>query len=286
MRGVRSHTWFWLPLAGDERMKAINPRTGEQDFEFVASSRAEVAAQAVHLRQSQPTWEAKTPNERAGVLLKLADAIEAATPQIVSALSVDTGRNAVSWIEMQGFIGSLRGWAVRGPQLFATLPVKTRPSVSPGVEINIRYSAHPLFGAICPWNFPILLSHIDCVPALMAGCAAMIKPSEVTPRWIAPMETVLAQFPELPLAYIKGGPDVGQALIEEVDYVCFTGSTATGRKVAQTAAKHLIPANLELGGKDPLIISASADPEWRRRLRCALAWLPPAKLVNRSSVFS
>ena len=76
------------------------------------------------------------------------------------------------------------------------------------------------------------------------------------------MRDVLATVPELPLAYVMGGPEVGQALIEEVDYVCFTGSTATGRKVAEAAARQLIPANLELGGKDPMIVTASADPEW------------------------
>jgi len=96
----------------------------------------------------------------------------------------------------------------------------------------------------------------------MAGCAALVKPSEVTPRFVEPMRKVLAEVPELPLAYVMGGPQVGQALIEEVDYICFTGSTSTGRKVAEAAARQLIPANLELGGKDPMIVTASADPEW------------------------
>jgi acyl-CoA reductase-like NAD-dependent aldehyde dehydrogenase len=76
------------------------------------------------------------------------------------------------------------------------------------------------------------------------------------------MRAVLAQVPELPLAYVMGGAGEGQALIEEVDYICFTGSTATGRKVAESAARRLIPANLELGGKDPMIITGSADPAW------------------------
>ena len=94
----------------------------------------------------------------------------------------------------------------------------------------------------------------------MAGCAALIKPSEVTPRFVEPMQDVLADVPELPLAYVLGGPETGHGLITNVDYICFTGSTATGRKVAETAAQALIPANLELGGKDPMIVTASADP--------------------------
>ncbi|MEM7665548.1 MAG: aldehyde dehydrogenase family protein [Pseudomonadota bacterium] len=243
-------------------MKARNPRTGEEDYEFAASTREEIAAEAARLRAAQPAWEALGTEGRATVLNRVADAIEAAALQIAAALTVDTGRGAVSWIEVQGFVGNIRGWAAKAPALIAGLDRGPKPSATPGIEIVTEYSAFPLFGAICPWNFPVILSHIDAVPALMAGSAALIKPSEVTPRFVEPMREVLAQVPELPLAYVMGGPEVGQALIEEVDYVCFTGSTATGRKVAEAAARQLIPANLELGGKDAMIITASADPEW------------------------
>lgn len=243
-------------------MKARNPRTGEEDYEFAVTSREELAAEAASLRERQTAWEAMGPEGRAAVLIRFADAIEAAAPAIAGALAVDTGRGAVSWIEVQGCVGNIRRWAARGPELFAGLDRGPGPSATPGIEIVTEYSAFPLFGAICPWNFPVILSHIDAVPALMAGSAALIKPSEVTPRFIEPMRAALAQVPELPLVYVMGGPDVGQALIEEVDYVCFTGSTATGRKVAEAAARQLIPANLELGGKDPMIITGSADPEW------------------------
>ncbi|QUL36986.1 aldehyde dehydrogenase family protein [Erythrobacter sp. JK5] len=247
---------------GEPAVKARNPRTGEEDYEFSGSTRDEIATEAARLRAAQPAWEAMGPVGRAKVLSRFADAIEAAAPQIAATLTVDTGRGAVSWIEVQGCVGNIRRWAARGPELFAALDRCPKPSATPGIEIVTEYSAFPLFGAICPWNFPVILSHIDAVPALMAGSAALVKPSEVTPRFVEPMRDVIAQVPELPLAYVMGGPEVGQALIEEVDYVCFTGSTATGRKVAEAAARRLIPANLELGGKDPMIVTASADPAW------------------------
>ncbi|KPP94880.1 aldehyde dehydrogenase family protein [Erythrobacter sp. HL-111] len=243
-------------------MKARNPRTGEEDYDFLESSREEVAATAATLRAAQASWEDIGPAGRAVVLHRFADAIDAHAPMIVEALSVDTGRGTVSMIEVQGCAANIRRWAQRGRELFDRLDVGAHPSATPGVEIVTTYSAFPLFGAIAPWNFPVILSHIDAVPALMAGCAAMVKPSEVTPRFVEPMRTVLADIPELPLAYVMGGPEVGQALIEEVDYVCFTGSTATGRKVAEAAARALIPANLELGGKDPMIVTANAEPDW------------------------
>lgn len=243
-------------------MMARNPRTGEQDYEFAASTREEIAAEAARLREVQRAWEAMGPDGRAAILIRFADALDAAAPQVAAALTIDTGRTAISWIELQACAGNIRRWAARGPELFAGLDRGPHISATPGIEIVTEYSAFPLFGAIAPWNFPVILSHIDAVPALMAGCAALVKPSEVTPRFVEPMREVLSQVPELPMAYVMGGPDVGQALIEEVDYICFTGSTATGRKVAEAAARQLIPANLELGGKDPMIITASADPEW------------------------
>ncbi len=243
-------------------MKARNPRTGEEDYEFTSSTREEIANEAERLRAAQQKWEALGPEGRAAVLLTFAEAVDAAAPKIAAALTTDTGRGAVSWIEVEGLSRNLRRWAERGPALIEGLEREPKPSATPGFEISAEYSAYPLFGAIAPWNFPVILSHIDAVPALMAGCAALVKPSEVTPRFAEPMRAVLAQVPELPLAYVMGGPEVGQALIEEVDYVCFTGSTATGRKVAEAAARQLIPANLELGGKDPMIVTANADPDW------------------------
>ena len=243
-------------------MKARNPRTGEVDYEFAESSREEIAASAARLRAAQPAWEAMGPQGRAEVMNRFADALEAAAPKVAAALAIDTGRQAVSWLEVDGCARNIRKWAGKAPALFEGLPSEVDASLTPGVEIVPAYSAYPLFGAICPWNFPVILSHIDAVPALMAGCAALVKPSEITPRFVEPMREVLAAVPELPLAYIMGGPEVGQALIEEVDYVCFTGSTGTGRKVAEACARQLIPANLELGGKDPMIVTASADPEW------------------------
>ncbi|MFN3864249.1 MAG: aldehyde dehydrogenase family protein [Erythrobacter sp.] len=243
-------------------MKAINPRTGKADYDFPESSLADIAAQAARLRQAQPAWEALGPHGRAGVLLRLAEAMEAQADGIAAALAVDTGRRTIAAIEVQGVIANLRRWAARGPEIFAALDCGPKPSLTPGIEIATHYSAFPLFGAIAPWNFPLILSHIDAVPALMAGAAALVKPSEITPRFVEPLRAVLARVPELPLAYVMGGAEAGQALIAAVDYVCFTGSTATGRKVAEAAAQRLIPANLELGGKDPMIITASADPQW------------------------
>jgi acyl-CoA reductase-like NAD-dependent aldehyde dehydrogenase len=118
-------------------------------------------------------------------------------------------------------------------------------------------------GVISPWNFPFLLSMLDSIAALVAGCAVLVKPSEVTPRFITPVVESLAAFPELSrvFGWVSGDGRTGAELVGNVDAVCFTGSVATGRKVAEACARHFVPAFLELGGKDPVIVLASADPD-------------------------
>ena len=243
-------------------MKVRNPRTGDFDYEIAPANPAAVSAEAARLRAAQPAWAALGVEGRAAVFEKFAAAAERHAAAITAALMIDTGRGAIARVEVASLPASIRRWASRAPQIFAGLDEGPSPSATPGIELRTRFVPYTLFGAIAPWNFPVILSHIDALPALMAGCAALIKPSEVTPRCVAPLRAALAEVPELAavMAYVEGGALTGQALIAAVDYICFTGSTQTGRKVAEAAARALIPANLELGGKDPLIVLASADP--------------------------
>jgi acyl-CoA reductase-like NAD-dependent aldehyde dehydrogenase len=241
-------------------LRATNPRTGVADYEFAECSAETIALEAARLRERQSAWEARGPEGRGAVLDSFADALGRHAEAIVAALAVDTGRTAIAQVELDTVIHRLRTWAVRAPQLFATLPRDATPSATPGILIEPHWSAYPLFGAIAPWNFPLLLGHVDAIPALAAGCAALVKPSEVTPRFVEPLREALGEVPQLPLAYVLGGAAAGEALVAVSDYVCFTGSTATGCKVAVAAAQRLIPVNLELGGKDALIVTATADP--------------------------
>ena len=108
-----------------------------------------------------------------------------------------------------------------------------------------------------------MLSTLDAIPALLAGCAVVIKPSELTPRFIKPMMETIQKVPELAavFTYIEGDGQTGQSLINNVDVVAFTGSVPTGRKVAKACAERLIPVYLELGGKDPVIVTPTANIE-------------------------
>lgn len=243
-------------------MKVINPRTGEADYTIAPLDAAAVQAEAARLRAAQPAWAALEPAARSAILHRWAEAVVAHREPLLTALTLDTGRKRISEIEVDGLPGTIRRWADLAPRLIAQHTRDNQPSAHPTVRNGTRLVPYPLFGAIAPWNFPIVLSTIDAVPALAAGCAALIKPSEVTPRFIVPLMETIAKVPELAavLSFIEGDAATGQALVEAVDYVCFTGSVATGRKVAEAAARTFIPANLELGGKDPMIVLESADP--------------------------
>ena len=245
------------------RIEVKNPRIGEVDYHIEATSREAIAASAQALRAGQRGWLGLGAAGRAAVLLDWAAAIEAAFPAIQSKLSMDTGRMHIANVEVFGVIGTLQRWAGSGPAIIEALGIKDVPSATPGITISNRHVPYQLLGVIAPWNFPLLLALIDAIPALMAGCAALIKPSEVTPRFIPELRKTIAAVPELAkvLAIVEGDADTGRAIVDHVDYVCFTGSVATGRKVAEAAARAFIPANLELGGKDPMIVLPSADPE-------------------------
>ena len=243
-------------------MRVVNPRTGMADYDIVPATREDIAREAKRLRAAQPGWRALGADGRAVVLRRWADVIEANATAITDRLSIDTGRRAIARIEVAGVIGMLRRWAARAPGIIAALDVNDMQSATPGVRIDNRHVPYPLFGAIAPWNFPLLLGLIDAIPALAAGCAALVKPSEITPRFIPELRRTFEDINELAavLALVEGDAATGQAIVEHVDYICFTGSVATGRKVAEAAARAFIPANLELGGKDPMIVLASADP--------------------------
>ena len=159
-------------------------------------------------------------------------------------------------------IRALIRWAQSAPELIQRYQPSANATAIPTITTSTRLVPYGLVGVISPWNFPLTLALIDAIPALAAGCAVLIKPSEVTPRFIRPLMRAIAEVPEIAAvaALIEGDGATGAAIIEHVDFVAFTGSVATGRKVGESAARAFIPTSLELGGKDPMLVLASADP--------------------------
>lgn len=241
-------------------LKVRNPRSGALDYEISAAGPEEIAELAARLRTAQKDWAAQPLQDRCAALIRLADTLVKHRAAITSALEIDTGRRRIAGMELDGAVAALRGWVAQAPHL---LPEGwTDGRAMPHIRHAPQFVPYALTGVISPWNFPLTLSMIDTIPALLAGSAVIIKPSEVTPRFAAPMMAAIAdaELEDL-LTFVSGDGATGAALIEAVDVICFTGSVATGRKVAAAAAARMIPAFLELGGKDPLIVTASADLE-------------------------
>ncbi|MGI9290019.1 MAG: aldehyde dehydrogenase family protein, partial [Gammaproteobacteria bacterium] len=145
------------------------------------------------------------------------------------------------------------------PEALAPGPVRT--STIPVIEAISNRIPYGLVVNISPWNFPVILSFLDTIPALAAGNAVLIKPSEITPRWVEEMQATIEACPAIAgvLGILPGTGKTGAECINHADAVVFTGSVSTGRKVAEAAAKRFIPAFLELGGKDPAIVLEGAD---------------------------
>ncbi|GBF57895.1 putative succinate-semialdehyde dehydrogenase [NADP(+)] 2 [Candidatus Phycosocius bacilliformis] len=236
-----------------------NPRTGQVDAQLEVADADIVQAKAAKARAAQAGWEALGLEGRAKVLLDLKAALAAHLDAIHAALAHDTGRGKIARREIEGAIASLGGWAAQAPHLLPQGWSEGRSD--PRMAHAPQWVPYRLVGVISPWNFPLTLAMIDTIPALLAGCSVIIKPSEVTPRFVAPLATAIGDVPALQdvLQLVLGDGETGMALIDAVDAICFTGSVATGRKVAVQAANRLIPAFLELGGKDPLIITETAD---------------------------
>ena len=243
------------------RLSARDPRTGALDYAFDATSRDAVATTAARARAAQPGWAELGFEGRATVLARFATEIQARRNALQAALERDTGRRRIAGQEIDSVVSSMAGWSAIAPSLLSQGWLEGR--AMPSVRHAPNWRPYGLVGVVSPWNFPLLLGMIDAIPALVAGCAVLVKPSEVTPRFVGPLSEAIAATPGLAevLHLLPGDGDTGQALIDQADCVCFTGSVATGRKVALQAAGRLIPAFLELGGKDPLIVLEGADLE-------------------------
>ncbi len=235
-----------------------NPRSGKYDYVIIPPPEKLLEQLCSRLRRSQVRWQQLGIEGRIEALQQWKQAILSLRDKLTEALVSDTGRLSISVMEIDSFLSSMDRWCKLAPGL---LEESGKDTAIPFIKLQQTAVPYQLVGVISPWNFPLLLSTIDTIPALLAGCAVVVKPSEIAPRFMTPLLTALNTVPKLRdvLSFVEGSGETGAELIEYVDLVCFTGSVATGQKVAQAAAKRFIPAFLELGGKDPAIVLPSAN---------------------------
>src|SRR5271156_660153 len=242
-----------------------NPATGEIVATVPDLGADAVADMARRGRAVQPDWEAHGFDGRARVLLRAQKWLMDNSEQVIATIVSETGKTFedASLAEIS-YAGNAFGfWAKQAPEYLADERVKSGQLLVKGKKLILRYRPLGLIGVIGPWNYPLTNSFGDCIPALAAGNSVILKPSEITPLTSLLMAEGLREcgLPEDVLQIATGRGGTGAALVEHVDMIMFTGSTKTGRKVAETAARRLIPASLELGGKDPMIVLSDADLE-------------------------
>jgi acyl-CoA reductase-like NAD-dependent aldehyde dehydrogenase len=243
------------------RIDIRNPRTGCADYHIDVADADQIAATCAQLRKGQAEWLRIGLEGRKSAMIAMCDAVDRHYQPILDALCTDTGRYDMSIAEIEGLKGITK---MRVATAETAMAAATGQSGSdPGLRFMQQYVPYELVGVISPWNYPLILAMIDAIPALLAGSAVAIKPSEVTPRFIAPFRAAIAEVPLLRdvLGLFEGDGKVGGAIVDATDMVVFTGSVPTGRKVQARAASQFKMAFLELGGNDAAVVLDSADPE-------------------------
>jgi acyl-CoA reductase-like NAD-dependent aldehyde dehydrogenase len=242
-----------------------NPATGEVIREVPVVEPDQLAEMVARAREAQRTWRAMGFEGRGAVLSNaqrwLLDNLDRFLETIVS----ETGKAHGDALVAEGVyaVAAFGFWAKAAPKYLADNRVKgTNPFVR-GRSVAIRYEPLGVVGVIGPWNYPFTNSCGDAIPALAAGNAVVMKPSEITPLTSLLLEEVFRDcgMPEGVYQTAPGYGETGAALIDHVDFIMFTGSTEVGKKVGARAAENLIPASLELGGKDPMVVLRDADLE-------------------------
>jgi acyl-CoA reductase-like NAD-dependent aldehyde dehydrogenase len=253
------------------RIAVENPATGEIIGEVADTSPAQVAAMAERARAAQPGWEAQGFAGRARVLLRAQKWMLDNADRLIATIVSETGKTYedAQLAELNYAAASFGFWAKHAERYLADERVHTSSPFVKGRKLIVRYEPLGLIGVIGPWNYPLTNSFGDCIPALAAGNAVILKPSEVTPMTSLLMAEALREcgLPENVFQVATGRGETGAALIDEVDMIMFTGSTRTGKKVMERAAATLTPVSLELGGKDPMLVLADADVD--RAANCA-----------------
>jgi len=242
-----------------------NPATGELIAHVADLAPERVAELARRGRAAQPNWEALGFGGRVRVMRELRRWLMDNADRVVATLVSETGKtHEDAWmIEVTYTAGALSFWARNAEKFLGDEAVHRSTLAVTGKKLITRYEPIGLVGIIGPWNYPLVNSFGDAIPALLAGNSVILKPSEVTPLTSLLLEEGLAECGLAAHVFqvATGRGATGSALVDAVDMVMFTGSTATGKKVMAQAAQTLTPTSLELGGKDPMIVLADADLE-------------------------
>jgi succinate-semialdehyde dehydrogenase/glutarate-semialdehyde dehydrogenase len=244
----------------ENQIVVTNPVTGAAIGAITPASQDDVQAAVERARAAQPGWFALGLRERIRLLRCWGDMLWSDQERLLEIICAETGKPRVgAYNEIAVNDHVLTYYAYHAPRILR--PEHHRGYIPFFQRAQVHYKPHGVVGLITPWNYPLFLAFVDLIPALLGGNTVVLKPSEITPfsAHYGVERLREAGVPADVVQIVDGAGDVGAALVDVVDYIGFTGSTAVGRRVATRAAERLIPFSLELGGKDPAIVLNDAD---------------------------
>ncbi|MEU2730797.1 succinic semialdehyde dehydrogenase [Streptomyces griseoviridis] len=250
-------------VVGSGRTANHTPFTGEKLADLPESTPEDVERAFEAARRAQSVWERTPVARRAAVLLRFHDLVLARQAEVLDLIQLETGKARLhAHEEVQAVAVAARHYGRKAP---AYLRPKRHTGAIPALT-KVTELRHPrgVVGQIAPWNYPLELSVGDALPAFVAGNAVVMKPDTetcLTALWARDL-LIEAGLPADVFQVVLGaGPVVGPEVVRHADYVSFTGSTRTGREVAQGAAARLVGVSLELGGKNAMVVLEDADIE-------------------------
>lgn len=265
-QGMASQSHTCAPSGARPRqfVDSIDPATGTLMARIAATAPEGLPEVFRQARNAQAEWSKRPLHDRARMLKKLRDAIYGARDEIVDLVSRESGKPRVEAIfaELLLALDFSDFLARQAPRWLRSERVPHHNIAFKAKSARLEYEPHGVIAIISPWNFPFAIPISQVISAVVAGNAVVLKPSELTPATGAFVGDLfhVAEFPDDLVQVIQGAGELGAALINaNPDKVLFTGSVATGARVAEACARKLIPSVLELGGKDAMIVLADAD---------------------------
>ena len=255
-----------LPVKAETQREIVSydPGTGEEIGRAPLCSSEQVKAAVEGARAAQPAWANLSFRQRRRIILRARALLLDNRDEIAQLVSRETGKPSAEALAMEivPTLDAMHYFAHAAENLLQPQKIDIGQYGLMGRSSRIVFKPLGVIGIISPWNFPLATPAQEVVMALIAGNAVVLKPSELTPLIALKIGELFtrAGLPENLFEIITGDGATGAALIDaRVDKIMFTGSVATGKRVAEAAAKFLTPVVLELGGKDPMIVLEDAD---------------------------
>lgn len=244
-------------------IEVFNPATHDKITDVPITTPAEVCQAVGRARQAFQAWHKLSVAQRARYLYRARDWIVDHQDEVIETICSETGKPRTEALVAEVFsCCDLLGFYAKNSARYLKDEIRS-PHLLKNKRVYVVSQPLGVVGVISPWNYPLTLTMGDVVPALMAGNTVLLKPSEYTPLSGLLVSQVFREVgvPEHVVQTLCGYGETGAALVDHCDGIAFTGSIATGKKVAERAAHRLIPVLLELGGKDPMIVLQGADLE-------------------------